>query len=34
MFITTKEHSPQGVHASMSQLRRDWQPIAKKIKPE
>ena len=34
MFITTKEHSPEGVHASMVQLRREWQPIAKKIKPE
>jgi len=34
MFITTKEHTPEGVHASMVQLRRDWQPIAKKIKPE
>lgn len=34
MFITTKEHSPAGVHASMMLLRRDWQPIAKKIKPE
>lgn len=34
MFITTKEHSPQGVHASMSKLQREWAPIAKKIKPE
>jgi tripartite-type tricarboxylate transporter receptor subunit TctC len=34
MFITTKEHSPQGVHASMALLRRDWINIAKKIKPE
>jgi tripartite-type tricarboxylate transporter receptor subunit TctC len=34
MFITTKEHSPAGVRASMMLLRRDWQPIAKKIKPE
>ena len=34
MFITTKEHSPEGVHASMARLRREWQPIAKKIKPE
>lgn len=34
MFITMKEHTPQGVHASMVQLRRDWQPIARKIKPE
>jgi tripartite-type tricarboxylate transporter receptor subunit TctC len=34
MFITTKEHSPQGVHASMVKLQREWAPIAKKIKPE
>jgi tripartite-type tricarboxylate transporter receptor subunit TctC len=34
MFITTKEHTPEGVHASMVKLRRDWQPIARKIKPE
>ena len=33
MFITTKEHTPEGVHASMSQLRREWQPIAKRITP-
>lgn len=33
MFITTKEHSPEGVHASMSLLRRDWINIAKKITP-
>jgi hypothetical protein len=34
MFITTKEHSPEGVHASMVLLSRDWINIAKKIKPE
>jgi tripartite-type tricarboxylate transporter receptor subunit TctC len=34
MFITTKEHTPSGVHASMALLRREWQPIARKIKPE
>jgi len=33
MFITIKEHSPEGVHASMSLLRRDWINIAKKITP-
>lgn len=33
MFITTKEHTPQGVHASMTRLRSDWQPIARKITP-
>jgi tripartite-type tricarboxylate transporter receptor subunit TctC len=34
MFITTKEHSPEGVHANMVLLSRDWINIAKKIKPE
>ena len=34
MFITTKEHSPEGVHASMALLSREWINIAKKIKPE
>jgi len=34
MFITTKEHSPEGVRASMVLLSRDWINIAKKIKPE
>ena len=33
MFITTREHSPEGVHASMALLRRDWIQIAKKITP-
>jgi tripartite-type tricarboxylate transporter receptor subunit TctC len=33
MFISTKEHTPQGVHASMAVLRREWQPIARKITP-
>lgn len=33
MFITTKEHSPEGVHASMALLRRDWINVAKKITP-
>lgn len=34
MYITTTEHSPQGVRASMYKLRQQWQPIAKRIKPE
>ncbi len=33
MFITTKEHSPEGVHASMVTLRREWINIAKKVSP-
>lgn len=33
MFITPKEHTPQGVHASMIQLRKEWQPIAKRMSP-
>lgn len=33
MFVTAKEHTPQGVHASMTQLRRDWLPIARKMTP-
>lgn len=33
MFITTKEHSPEGVHASMATLRREWINIAKKVSP-
>ncbi len=33
MFITTKEHTPAGVHASMMQLRRDWIETAKRITP-
>lgn len=33
MFITTKEHTPEGVHASMVRLRSEWQPIAKRITP-
>ena len=34
MFITPAEHTPDGVRTSMAQLRRVWQPIAKKVKPE
>jgi tripartite-type tricarboxylate transporter receptor subunit TctC len=34
MYTTTAEHSPQGVRAAMYRLRYQWQPIAKKIRPE
>lgn len=34
IFITPNEHSPEGVRASMYKLRQQWQPFAKKIKPE
>lgn len=33
MFITKEEHSSEGVHKSMKQLREVWQPIAKNVKP-
>ena len=34
IFISPKEHSPEGVRASMTRLRQQWQPFARKIKPE
>lgn len=34
MYITPEEHTSAGVRASMYKLRQQWQPIAKKIKPE
>lgn len=34
MYITPEEHTPAGVRASMYKLRQQWQPIAKKIRPE
>ena len=34
MFISTNEHTAQGLTASMIKLRNDWQPIARKFKPE
>jgi tripartite-type tricarboxylate transporter receptor subunit TctC len=34
MFVTASEHTAQGLISSMMQLRNDWQPIARKIKPE
>jgi tripartite-type tricarboxylate transporter receptor subunit TctC len=34
IFISPAEHSPQGVRAAMYRLREQWQPFARKIKPE
>jgi tripartite-type tricarboxylate transporter receptor subunit TctC len=34
MYITLEEHSPAGVRAAMHRLRSQWQPIARKIRPE
>jgi len=34
MFVTASEHTAQGLTSSMMRLRNDWQPIARKIKPE
>lgn len=34
IFISLDEHSPQGVRAAMYRLRQQWQPFARKIKPE
>jgi len=34
MYITPTELTPAGVRASMYKLRKQWQPIARKIKPE
>ena len=34
IFITPSEHSPEGIRASMTRLRQQWQPFARKIKPE
>ena len=34
MYTTPAEHTPEGVRASMYKLRYQWQPIARKIKPE
>lgn len=33
MFVTQQEHSAEGVRASMTELRRVWQPIARQIQP-
>lgn len=34
MFITPREHTPEGFQASMRKMRQVWQPVARKIKPE
>lgn len=34
IFVSPNEHSPEGVRASMTRLRQQWQPFARKIKPE
>jgi tripartite-type tricarboxylate transporter receptor subunit TctC len=34
MFVTPREHTPEGFQASMRKMRQVWQPVAQKIKPE
>ncbi len=34
MYTTPAEHTPAGVRAAMYKLRQQWQPVARKIKPE
>jgi tripartite-type tricarboxylate transporter receptor subunit TctC len=34
MFVTPGEHTAEGLNSSMMRLRNDWQPIARKIRPE
>lgn len=34
IFVSTNEQTPEGVRASMYRLREQWQPFARKIKPE
>jgi tripartite-type tricarboxylate transporter receptor subunit TctC len=34
IFISPAEHTPQGIRAAMTKLRQQWQPFARKIKPE
>lgn len=34
IFVTPNEQTPAGVRASMYRLREQWQPFARKIKPE
>jgi tripartite-type tricarboxylate transporter receptor subunit TctC len=34
MFVTPSEHTAEGLNNSMTRLRNDWQPIARKIRPE
>lgn len=34
MFVTNEWHNPDGVRKAMDQMRKTWQPIARRIKPE
>jgi len=34
IFISPREQTPEGVRAAMYRLREQWQPFARKIKPE
>lgn len=34
MFVTPSEHTAEGLNSSMTRLRNDWQPIARKFRPE
>jgi len=34
MFVTPSEHTAEGLNASMTKLRKEWQPIAQRFKPE
>jgi len=34
IFISPKEQTPEGIRAAMYRLREQWQPFARKIKPE
>lgn len=34
IFVSPNEHSAEGIRASMTRLRQQWQPFARKIKPE
>ena len=34
IFISPREQTPEGVRAAMHRLREQWQPFARKIKPE
>jgi len=34
MFVTPSEHTAEGLNSSMIRLRKEWQPIAQRFKPE
>jgi tripartite-type tricarboxylate transporter receptor subunit TctC len=34
MFVTPSEHTAEGLNSSMTRLRKEWQPIAQRFKPE